>query len=111
MNRLTPAGIFVSAVLLLGIASAQAGPCTPAIADFETTVRQSAKYPDAGPLGPQTIAAQLGHQPTPESVRRAEERAQTRFDAALAKAKVLDAQGDSACIRTLGDAKSLFNTE
>jgi len=45
---------------------------------------------------------QLDRQPTPGSVKRAEERAQASFDAAMARAKRLDARSDRAgCTRAL----------
>src|SRR5262245_10190192 len=75
---------FAGAALSLGIASAHAGPCTSAIAQFERALRQSANDPGSGPTARQSIGAQLSHQPTPSSVKRADERAQTNFAAALA---------------------------
>ena len=55
----------VAAALGLGIGSARAGPCTSEIAKFEQAVRQSAGNPNAGPMAPQSIGAQLDRQPTP----------------------------------------------
>jgi len=75
----------VATALCLGVASAYAGPCTTAIAQFEQAVRQSAGNPDAGPMARQSIGAQLDRQPTPGLVKRAEERAQTAFTATLAR--------------------------
>ena len=99
-------------MLVLSIASASAGPCSADIAQFENTVRNSAKNPDAGPMGPQTLGAQLGHEPTPDSIERAEAQAQTRFEATLAQAKSLDAQGKSAeCAQALSDAKLMFHVQ
>src|SRR3979409_2080963 len=60
MTRKTAAAFVIGATLALGVASASAGPCTADIAQFENTVRHSAKNPDAGPMGPQTVDAQLG---------------------------------------------------
>jgi hypothetical protein len=112
MTRKTPAVFIIGATLALGIASAHAGPCTADIAQFENTVRNSAKKPDAGPTGRQTIGAQLGHEPTPGSVKRAEEQAQTRFETTLARAKTLDEQGKGAeCAQALGEAKLLFDAQ
>jgi hypothetical protein len=112
MTRKTPAILIVGATLALGIVSAHAGPCAADIAQFESTVRNSAKNPDAGPMGPQTIGAQLGHEPTPASIKRAEEQAQTRFDTTLARAKTLDEQGNGAeCAQALGDAKLMFHVQ
>jgi hypothetical protein len=74
---------FVVAVLLLST-TAHAGPCGSEIAQFEQAVRQSANKPDAGPTARQSIGAQLDRQPTPESIARAEARAQTTFEASVA---------------------------
>ena len=112
MMRKTPATFVIAATLTLSIASASAGPCSADIAQFENTVRNSAKNPDAGPMGPQTVDAQLGHEPTPESIERAEAQAKTRFEATLAHAKALDAQGKSAeCAQALSDAKLMFHVQ
>jgi hypothetical protein len=98
-----------SAALSLGIASAHAGPCTSAIAKFERALRQSGNDPGAGPTARQSIGAQLGHQPTPSSVKRADDRAQTKFATALARAKRLDASGNrSGCTRALAEAKRRY---
>src|SRR5215510_1747208 len=100
MNRRLTAVLFIGAALLLTAASAHAGPCSDAIAQFEQAVRQSAGNPDAGPFAQQSVGAQLRHQPTPGSVARAEAQAQGTFAAALARAKRLDARGDRAgCTR------------
>jgi hypothetical protein len=110
MTRKRPAVFIIGATLALTTASADAGPCTVDIANFENTVRNSAKNLDAGPTGPQSIGAQLGHQPTPSSVKHAEKRAQTRFKTALARAKTLDAQGKrSECTKALRDAELMFD--
>ena len=73
------------AVLGLSLTAAQAGPCSEKIAQFEQAVRQSAGDPNAGPMAPQSIGAQLDRQPTPASVRRAEQQAQAAFAATLAE--------------------------
>src|SRR5260221_14448397 len=86
MNRHIGVAI-AGAALSLGVVSAHAGPCTTAIAQFEQAVRQSAGNPGAGPMAPQSIGAQLDRQPTPGSVKRAEERAQASFAATMARAK------------------------
>jgi hypothetical protein len=60
-------------------------------------------------MAPQSLAAQLDRQPTPGSVKRAEERAQASFDAAMARAKRLDARGDrTGCTRALTAAKRMY---
>src|SRR5262245_50985695 len=108
MNRRLTAALIVAGALLL-TTSADAGPCSNAIAKFQREVRQSAGNPDAGPLAQQSIGAQLGHQPTPGSVERAEARAQTSFEAALARAKRLDARGYRAgCMRALAAARRMY---
>src|SRR5438876_7268413 len=110
MNRRVTTVIIAATALCLGVASAHAGPCTHKIAQFEQAVRQSAGNPGAGPMAPQSIGAQLDRQPTPGSVKRAEERAQASFDAAMARAKRLDAQGNrSGCTRALAAAKRMYN--
>ena len=75
MNRRFAAALVVGAALVLGVASAHAGPCTTQIAQFEQAVRESANNPGAGPTARQSIGAQIDRQPTPGSVKRAEERA------------------------------------
>jgi len=102
---------FVVPILLLSTA-AHAGPCSLAIAQFEQAVGQSANNPDAGPTARQSIDAQLDRQPTPGSVARAEARAQTTFDASLARAKRFDARGNRAgCTQALAAAKRLYNLQ
>jgi hypothetical protein len=94
----------------LGAASAQAGPCSSEIAWFEQAVRQSAGNPSAGPMAPQTIGAQLGEQPTPASIRRAQRQARATFNATMARARRLDARGDgSGCNQALTAAKRMYN--
>ena len=100
----------IAAVLLLSIAPAHAGPCSSAIAQFEQAVRGSAKNPAAGPTASQTTGAQTGRQPTPDSVKRADEDARATFEAALARAKSLDEQGDQAgCSQALADAQRMYS--
>jgi len=102
--------VLVAAALNVGIASAHAGPCSSAIAQFEQAVRQSAGNPNAGPMACQSIRAQVDRQPTPESIKRAERRAQATFQATLARAKRLDAQGNlTGCTRALTAAKRMYN--
>jgi len=88
--------------------AAQAGPCTADIAQFEATVRQSGGDPDAGLTADQSVGAQLGHQPTPSSVRHAETRLQSKFSARMRRAKRLDAQGNPGCISALKAAEQMY---
>src|SRR5215471_356646 len=107
--RFTSSLVMGAAVVLI-VGSAHAGPCSTEIAQFEQAVRQSANNPGAGPMAPQSIGAQIDRQPTPGSVKRAEQRAQATFNAALARAKRLDARGDRAgCMRALATAKGMYN--
>ena len=101
---------FIAAfALVLSVASAHAGPCSNKIAQFEKAVQQSAKKPGAGPTAPQSIGAQLDRQPTPGSVKQAEESAQATFETVMARAKQLDARGDRAgCTRALAQAKRMY---
>ena len=109
MSRLAATWV-VAAAFGLGIGSAHAGPCTSKIAQFEQAVRQSAGNPNAGPMAPQSIGAQLDRQPTPGSIKRAEQRAQATFAATLARARRLDARGNRAgCTRALAAAKRMYN--
>ena len=99
----------IGAVLCLNIPVAQAGPCSEDIAQFEAAIRQSAGNPIAGLTAPQSVGAQLNRQPTPESLKQAQERLQSKFSATMARAKRLDAKGDRAgCIRALSAAKRMY---
>jgi hypothetical protein len=111
MNRRIAAAFFM-AYLGPSVASAHAGPCTDEIAHFELAVRQSAGKPDAGPIAPQSIGAQIDRQPTPASIKRAEKRAQAIFAATLARAKRLDRRGNRAgCTRALSAAKNMYDLQ
>jgi|EndMetStandDraft_8_1072994.scaffolds.fasta_scaffold46696_4 hypothetical protein len=89
---------------------ALAGPCGDAVTQFEQKVRVESKKPSAGPTARQTTGAQLGHQPTPQSIKEAEERAQTAFAAVLVRARAADASGDqAACQKALSEAKDMFD--
>ena|ERR1700731_3706521 len=99
----------VCAVLCLSIPVAQAGPCSEDIAQFEAAIRQSAGNPNAGLTAPQSVAAQLNRQPTPDSLKLAQKRLQSRFSATMARAKRLDAKGDrTGCSRALSVAKQMY---
>jgi hypothetical protein len=96
------------AMLVVGTASAHAGPCTADIARFEQEVQASKSSPDAGPGAPQSFAADLEHQPTPASVAAAKALAEAEFAAVLARAKTLDAQNDKACLEALAKARLVY---
>jgi hypothetical protein len=102
----------VAATVCASTVSALAGPCTADISQIENTVRISTTNPLAGPTGRQTIAAQLGHQPTQDSVRQAEEQAGARVESVLSRAKALDAQGRAdECARAVREAKLLLDMQ
>jgi len=107
MNRRVTVAILAAAIA--GASPAQAGPCSPAIAQFEQAVRQSAGNPNAGPVAPQSLGAQLDREPTPASIRRAQARAWSAFRAQLARAKRLDARGDAGCTVALARARDMYN--
>jgi hypothetical protein len=99
----------ICAVLCLYTSVAQAGPCSEEIAQFEAAISRSAGNPNAGLTAPQSVGAQLGHQPTPESLKRAQKRLQAKFSAAMVRAKRLDAKGDRpGCSRALSAAKGMY---
>jgi hypothetical protein len=101
--------LIVGAMLCLSIPVAQAGPCSEDIAQFEAAIRQSAGNPNAGLTAPQSVGAQLNHQPTPASLKQAQKRLQSTFSATMARAKRLDARGDgTGCSRALSAAKRMY---
>ena len=103
------AAFATGAVLGLSPAFAHAGPCTAAIAQFETAVRASAGNPLAGLMARQTTAAQLSHQPTAASVNQEQERLKSQFAATMARAKRLDARGDrKGCTGALNAARRMY---
>jgi hypothetical protein len=103
------AGPIICAVLCLSTTLAQAGPCSEDIAQFEAAMRRSAGNPNAGLTAPQLIGAQLDRQPTPDSLKQAKERLQSKFLATMARAKRLDAKGDrTGCARALSAAKRMY---
>jgi hypothetical protein len=96
-------------MLCLNISAAHAGPCSADIAQFEQAVRDSAGNPLAGLSAPQSVAAQMDRQPTPESIKQAQDRLQARFSATMARAKRLDAKGNrSGCTSALSAAKRMY---
>jgi len=95
-----------------GVDAAQAGPCTTQIAEVERYLARLAPGPASGPTAPQSVGAQLHHQPTPGSVQGAESKAREMADAALERARKADAEGNvSACEKALAEAKELYGLE
>ncbi len=110
MSKLkTATALFVCVLLSQTVSIAHAGPCSADIAQFEKAIRDSAGNPNAGLTAPQSVAAQVDRQPTPESIKRAQDRLQAKFSATMARAKRLDAKGDrSGCISALSAAKRMY---
>jgi hypothetical protein len=105
--RITAA--LLSAVLALAATNALAGPCTSDIAQFEAAIRSSQGNPFAGLTAPQSVGADLSHQPTPASVKQAQARLKSTFSATMARAKRYDAQGNRlGCTRALTAAKRMY---
>lgn len=100
-------------VLVGGSVVCQAGPCTNDIVKVQAQIaRAEASSPSVGPSAPQSVGAQLHHQPTPSSVGAAESKASAGARAALDRARQADAAGDLAgCQRALTEAKDLFGLQ
>lgn len=98
----------IVATLTIGSTAVHAGPCTAEIARLEREVRAAQANPEAGPAAPQSLAADLEHQPTPETVAAAKKRAQAGFETVLARAKELDSRGDPACFDAVTDARLIY---
>jgi hypothetical protein len=89
--------------------AAHAGPCTAQIADVDRKVALVASTPTHGPYAPQSVSAQLHHQPTPATVQGAQSTANADAAAALEKARQADKNGDAAaCSKALTEAKRLY---
>ena len=103
---------FALATSLTPVASiaAYAGPCGDEVTQFEQKVKRESRKPSAGVTARQTTAAQLHRQPTPETVKEGEARAQLAFDAVLVRARAADSSGDqAACQKALSEAKDMFD--
>ncbi len=108
--------VLAAVALIGGAAAAHGGPCTAQISQVEQQIRRmQAASPPGGagePTGPQSVGAQLHHQPTPQSVESAASRAKADSAAALDRARIADAAGDAgACAKALQDAKLLYGLE
>lgn len=107
---------FVALALIGGSAVSYAGPCTTQISQVEQRIRAAqASLPPGGAgeaSAPQSVGAQLHHQPTPSSVESAERMANADGEAALARARKADAAGDaSACAKALMEAQAIYGIE
>jgi hypothetical protein len=84
--------------------AAYSGPCTPQIEELERQIAHAPSSAKSGPTAPQSIAAQLHYQPTPETVRDAEHKANAA--AALQRARQADTDDNpAACAKALNEAK------
>src|ERR1700684_1149113 len=93
-----------AATLLCGGGAAHSGPCTSQIEELERLIGHASSSAKSGPTAPQSIAAQLHHQPTPETVRNAERKANADVGAALQRARQADTDDNSAaCARALDE--------
>ena len=105
----TATGLIVCTLFCLNVSVAQAGPCSADIVQFEKAIRDSMGNPNAGLTAPQSIGAQIDRQPTPESIKRAQDRLREKFSATMARAKRLDARGNrSGCASALSAAKRMY---
>jgi hypothetical protein len=100
----------VGAVMLANPGAAYSGPCTAQIAQLERQIRVTTPGPESGPMAPQSVGAQLHHQPTPGAVAHAEHTANKDADAALERARKADAANDAAlCQAALIEARRLYD--
>jgi hypothetical protein len=107
---------FAAVALIGGSAASYAGPCTKQISQLEQKIRLAQEGSPPGgagePSAPQSVGAQLHHQPTPGSVQSAERIANADGEAALARARNADAAGNAAaCAKALAEAGALYGVE
>ena len=95
-----------AAALLCGSGAAHSGPCTSQIEELERQIGHGSSSAKSGPTAPQSIEAQLHHQPTPVAVQNAESQARADADAALRRAQKADTDGSAAaCVIASEEAK------
>lgn len=95
--------------LAISVATAHAGPCSAEIEKIEKLVAN----PNSGiaPTARQTVGAQLDRQPTPQSIARAEQKADSHYDEVLSKAKSLDAANNPDCTKVVSELKLLVGMQ
>jgi hypothetical protein len=92
--------------------SAHAGPCSAQIAKVEQQISAASANSEIGPTSAQTVGAQLGHQPTPQTIRDAEMTANALTQAALERLKKADTAGNAAaCTQALRALKERYGLE
>jgi hypothetical protein len=95
-----------AATLLCGSGAAHSGPCASQIEQLERRIGRASSSAKSRPTAPQSIDAQLHHQPTPETVRNAERKANADAAAALQRARQADTDDNpAACAKALDEAK------
>lgn len=97
--------------LTMHIATAHAGTCTGEVEEFQRALPRD-KNGELAFIGtaPQSIAAQLEHQPTRESVERAKRLSRSLILTILAQAEALDLKSRPLeCRDALAKAKVLIN--
>jgi hypothetical protein len=96
-------------IALVTASSAYAGPCTSELAHIEQKIAAASTSVAAGPSAPQSVGAQLGHQPTPETVQSGEHQAGALGQAIMDRARKADDAGDAqACMQALDELKDLY---
>jgi len=102
----------VFAALFLCVTAAHAGPCTARIEQLQRQISRLAPSSVSGPTAPQSLGAQLHHQPTPEAVQSAKNKANADAAAALERARKADADGNAAaCTEDLDEARRLYGID
>jgi hypothetical protein len=101
----------VCAALGLPIQEAQASTCSSEIARLEAALGGPANRNNAALTAPESLGAKLHHQPTPASVDRARQAAQSRVGQLLAQAEDLDASGQAGkCLEVVRAVKDITQT-
>ena len=105
------APMILAIVAILNIGTANAASCTEEIARFQNDLPRGANgEPTFVGTAPQSIGAQLEHQPTPISVESAKKEARSQIFKALARAQALDLQNrPSECREAIARVKILLN--
>jgi hypothetical protein len=100
----------VGAVFLCGSGAALAGPCTTEIVQFERQIADNTPDWMFGPNLPQSLDAQLHHQPTLETVVQARHARNIDGNTVIDLARKADKDGNiKECIRALVEARRLFD--
>jgi hypothetical protein len=98
--------------LVFTVTVSHAGPCTTQIAHLQSQIKVAPPGPETGPTAPQSVGAQLHHQPTPGTVEHAESSANADADAALDRARKADADGNAeGCRQALRAARKLYGID